>query len=69
MTEQEFISVLVRLDPGSDPITGRIETTRGDVEFTGWLGFASALERAMLDEGPAAPRGPARPSANRGGRI
>ena len=39
----------VEIDPGSDPITGRVTNRRGTCEFSGWLEFAAALQ-ATLDD-------------------
>jgi hypothetical protein len=37
----------------SDPITGAIGDGRGqNVEFSGWLGFASVLEELLSDPSP-----------------
>jgi len=50
------LTFVLEIESGSQPITGRLtEEHRGTVEFGGWLGLASALER-MLD-GEAAPGG------------
>lgn len=38
---------MLDLDSGSEPIKGRIVVHNGDsVDFVGWLGLASALQRA-----------------------
>jgi hypothetical protein len=43
--------LLLDLDPESDPIVGALSNERGArYAFTGWLGFASALEKAMGPE-------------------
>lgn len=39
----------VEVDPGSDPISGRITDERGTRPFSGWLELASALH-AVLEE-------------------
>jgi hypothetical protein len=36
------------IDPGSDPISGRLDNERGSrEEFVGWLELAKALENAL----------------------
>ena len=36
------------IDPGSDPISGRLDDEEGSgEEFVGWLGLAKALESAL----------------------
>ena len=54
MTEgSEPLTLLLHLDPDSDPIRGRVEAPQETVEFAGWLQLAGALERALGAE----PRG------------
>jgi hypothetical protein len=48
------LTFVLEIDSGSQPIRGRLtEEDRGSIEFGGWMGLASALER--LIERPAAP--------------
>jgi hypothetical protein len=44
---------VIEVDPGSDPVTGRVLDRAGRVEreLTGWLAIATALQW-LLDEGP-----------------
>jgi hypothetical protein len=37
----------VELDPGSDPIAGRVTDGRGTRPFSGWLELAAALQAAL----------------------
>jgi len=44
------ISLRLELDPGSEPISGRLVAADGSAEeFTGWLALAAAIEHAALD--------------------
>jgi hypothetical protein len=52
MTSQDHVTVLLHIDPASEPISGRVEASGGSSEFVGWLGLASVIERA-LDGGEA----------------
>jgi hypothetical protein len=47
--------VTVDVEPGSDPIRGRIEDERGSRPFEGWLQLARALEEASALP-PSAPQ-------------
>jgi hypothetical protein len=40
-------ALLLELDPGSDPISGRLGDSADSVEFSGWLGLASAIQRLL----------------------
>lgn len=52
MTDLRRLSV--ELDPGDDPIRGRLSTAAGRVSpFTGWIGLLRVLEEAI-----APPAGP-----------
>jgi hypothetical protein len=45
----ELVSVdlLLRIDPGSDPISGSVELTgRDPVQFRGWIDLVAAIEDA-----------------------
>jgi hypothetical protein len=37
----------VEVDPGSDPIAGRVTDGRGTRPFSGWLELAAALQAAL----------------------
>jgi hypothetical protein len=37
----------LEIDPGGDPITGRVADDRDTWPFSGWLAFAAALEQAL----------------------
>jgi len=41
------LRVVLELDLGSETIGGRIEGPDGPLEFSGWLGLASALEQLL----------------------
>ena len=41
------LRVALELDLGSETIGGRIEGPDGPLEFSGWLGLASALEQLL----------------------
>jgi hypothetical protein len=44
------------IDAAAEPITGTLETLSGQaIEFSGWLGFAAAIEQALGRDGGAAP--------------
>ncbi len=46
----EPLKVALELDLGAETIGGRLEGPDGPLEFSGWLGLASALEQVI---GPA----------------
>lgn len=51
MSTGRRVHVRLEIDPASEPITGTLEDALGQViEFSGWLGFAAAIEQAL---GPA----------------
>ena len=53
MSPADRIQLTLAIDPVSDPITGALGDDRGQsVEFSGWLGFAAALEQ-LLRASPA----------------
>lgn len=40
------------IDPASDPIAGTLQDARGRaVEFSGWLGFAGAIDQLLAGAG------------------
>jgi hypothetical protein len=42
------VEFMLAIDPASEPIAGAIGDGRGrNVEFSGWLGFAAALEELL----------------------
>jgi hypothetical protein len=46
--------VILEVDSGSEPLTGRMRCEDGaTVEFAGWLEFAAALERLQRGDGCA----------------
>ena len=48
MSAAEPVQLTLAIDPASEPITGAICDRSGKrVEFSGWLGFASALEELL----------------------
>jgi hypothetical protein len=50
------VHVELDLDPGADPIEGRMSVAGGPPEpFTGWMELASALERARSDGAAGVP--------------
>ncbi len=54
---ERLTTLLLHLDPDSDPIRGRVEAAEETVEFAGWLQLAGALERALsADRDTEAPR-------------
>lgn len=60
MGTADRVQLTLAIDPASDPITGALGDDRGEsVEFSGWLGFASALEELLSAPRPAAAAPPA----------
>ena len=48
MTSIQRLQLTLVLDPASDPITGTVGDAHGkSVDFSGWLGFAAALEQLL----------------------
>jgi hypothetical protein len=48
MSAAETVQLTLAIDPASEPITGTVCDGSGKrVEFSGWLGFASALEQLL----------------------
>jgi hypothetical protein len=48
MTSAPRVQFTVAIDPVSEPIAGAIRDGQGQsVEFSGWLGFAAALESLL----------------------
>ena len=39
--------IVLEIDPGSDPISGDVDSGRGTQRFTGWLELAAALHAAL----------------------
>jgi hypothetical protein len=57
MSAADPVQLTLAIDRASDPITGALRDGSGNsVEFSGWLGFAAALEQLL-----GAPRRSARP--------
>jgi hypothetical protein len=47
--------LILELDPDSEPIEGSLRNAEGQsFEFIGWLGFSSALGKALAAGSPAA---------------
>ncbi len=59
MQNQGTYAFRLELESGADPIRGRIADEGGPaVDFVGWLGLASALERALETIGRPAAENP-----------
>jgi hypothetical protein len=43
----ELLTLVLSLDPTSDPLAGRIQVGDEAVDFVGWLELAAALDRAL----------------------
>jgi hypothetical protein len=55
MTSQNLLRLLLELDRGGEPISGRLCGERGCVRaFSGWLGLFAALEDAAAERTPPA---------------
>jgi hypothetical protein len=54
--QKETHAFRLELESGTDPIRGRLADVSGpsSIDFVGWLGLASALERALETIGPVA---------------
>jgi hypothetical protein len=51
VTTEAIRTYTLELDAAADPIAGSLRDERGDdVDFVGWLGLASALERLLSEE-------------------
>lgn len=64
------IPLQLELDPGSEPISGRLTGPDGGGEdFVGWLALSAALERLIVAGEPGGPAGgrpaPSRKDVNR----
>jgi hypothetical protein len=44
---QDLLTLVLRLDTGSEPLRGRVEIGGESVDFVGWVGLAAALDRAL----------------------
>jgi hypothetical protein len=47
MDARDLLTVVLHLDPVSEPLRGRVEIGDEAIEFTGWVGLAGALDRAL----------------------
>jgi hypothetical protein len=48
VSTNERVQVQLDLDPAADPIRGALKDVSGHaVEFSGWLGFAAAIEEVL----------------------
>jgi hypothetical protein len=48
MTTAARVELTLDIDPISEPIAGTVRGVRGEaIEFSGWLGFAAALEELL----------------------
>lgn len=62
MTASRTREYVLELDLDSDPISGRLRDDAGEaLDFTGWLGLASALERMVAAAGADSEGEPATP--------
>ncbi len=53
MTVDEPLRISLELEPGSDPIRGRLRDQRGsESPFEGWLGLMGAVEAALAVSDP-----------------
>jgi hypothetical protein len=43
------LTLVIHLDPASEPLRGRVEIADDAVDFVGWVGLAAALDRALAD--------------------
>lgn len=58
MDSHPALRLVLEVDPRTEPISGHLEGTSGNVDFVGWLGLASALEqllRGSAEDEQAAP--------------
>ena len=54
MPHREQRILRLEIDPGADPITGRLTDAAGfEATFTGWVSLAAAIERAVSRDGEA----------------
>jgi hypothetical protein len=44
---RQLLTLVLHLDPSSDPLRGRVETGDEAIDFVGWVGLAGALDRAL----------------------
>lgn len=47
MDSHPSLRLVLEVDPRTEPISGHLEGSAGNVEFVGWLGLASALEQLL----------------------
>ena len=57
--QQPTVRVTLELEPGSEPLCGRLLTGDAIYPFAGWLGLATALEHVIGSDAPAHPGAPA----------
>jgi hypothetical protein len=60
MDARDRVCVMLELDVGSDPILGSLQAHGRCVDFSGWVGLATALEQAISTAADGRPIGSAR---------
>jgi hypothetical protein len=47
VTDRDRVRVMLELEVGSEPIVGSLQAHGKRLEFSGWVGLATALEQAI----------------------
>jgi hypothetical protein len=60
VADHDRLSVVLEFEVGSDPILGSLQAHGRCVDFSGWVGLATALEQAISTAADGRPIGSAR---------
>jgi hypothetical protein len=55
VNDRDRVRVMLELDVGSEPIVGSLQADGRRLDFSGWVGLATALEEAILAAADGSP--------------
>jgi hypothetical protein len=57
VADRDRVRVVLEFEVGSDPLVGSLQALDRRLDFSGWVGLASALEQAISAAGDSRPDG------------
>jgi hypothetical protein len=69
MAERDCLRVMLELEVGSEPIVGNLQSHAKRLDFSGWIGLATALEEMIRTATDATTNRHARPEGTHAGSV
>jgi hypothetical protein len=66
VAERDRLRVMLELEVGSEPIVGSLQAHGKRLDFSGWIGFATALEETIRTAADGTTNRPARTDGHSG---